>query len=284
MKKLKIIECPRDAMQGWARLIPTEKKVEYINQLLRVGFDTLDFTSFVSHKLIPQMADADRVAEEVNTANSQTKLLAIVLNRRGADEALAHAKIHYLGYAFSVSPTFQKRNANNTPEGSLEDVKYIYDLCKQKGRELVVYLSMAFGNPYGDDYSEKIVANYAEQIAAMGVHTLSLSDTVGLASPAQIERLVKEIVRLFPENEIGVHLHSRLEHWKAKLSAAHDNGIYRFDGAINGYGGCPMAEDELVGNMNTGLMVRYFIKKGYPQNINMAELGKAERMADTVFI
>lgn len=284
MRKLKIIECPRDAMQGWARQIPTGRKIEYINQLLKVGFDTLDFTSFVSHKLIPQMADSATVAEQVDIAGSQTKLLAIVLNRRGADEALAHAKIHYLGYAFSVSPTFQKRNANNTPEGSLEDVKYIYDLCKQKGRELVVYLSMAFGNPYGDDHNEKIVAHYAEQIAATGVHTLSLSDTVGLASPVQIEKLVKEIVRLFPENEIGVHLHSRLEHWKAKLNAAHDNGVYRFDGAINGYGGCPMAEDELVGNMNTGLMVRYFNAKGYPQNIDMAELEKAERMADTVFL
>lgn len=284
MKKLKIIECPRDAMQGWATMIPTDKKIAYINQLLKVGFDTLDFTSFVSHKLIPQMADSQTVADRVDNLGSETKLLAIVLNRRGAEEALLHTKIHYLGYAFSVSPTFQKRNANNTPEGSLEDVKYICDLCRQKNRELIVYLSMAFGNPYKDPYSEKIVAGYAEDIASLGVHTLSLSDTVGLASATQIEKLVKEIVRLFPDNEIGVHLHSRLEHWKDKLNAAYENGIYRFDGAINGYGGCPMAEDELVGNMNTGLMVRYFNEKGYLQNIDVAQLEVAERMADAVFL
>lgn len=271
-------------MQGWAHMIPTEKKIEYINQLLKVGFDTLDFASFVSHKLIPQMADSEIVAERVENEMSQTKLLAIVLNRRGAEEALRHSKIDYLGYAFSVSPTFQKRNANNTPEGSLEDVKYIYEQCRNQGRELIVYLSMAFGNPYGDDYDEKIVVDYAEKLSSVGVHTLSLSDTVGLASPKQIEKLVKEIVRLFPGNEIGVHLHSRLEHWKDKLNAAHDNGIYRFDGAINGLGGCPMAEDELVGNMNTGLMVRYFMSKGYMQNINLDALEEAEKMANRVFL
>lgn len=284
MSELKIIECPRDAMQSWANHIPVEKKIEYINQLLKVGFDTIDFASFVSHKLIPQMADSEEVSEKVNTTTSSTKLLAIVANRRGAEEAFRHPKIYYLGYPYAVSPTFQKRNANKTLRESLDDIKYMYDLCRANGRELVIYLSMAFGNPYGDEWSESIVARAAAQVSSIGIHTISLADTVGLATAGEIEKLVKTIVRLFPENEIGVHLHSRLEHWKDKLNAAHDNGCFRFDGAINGYGGCPMAEDELVGNMNTGLMVRYFKEKGYHQNIDMDELRKAEELADGVFL
>lgn len=284
MEKLKIIECSRDAMQGWAHQISTEQKVRYVNQLLKVGFDTIDFASFVSHKLIPQMSDSHAVADQINITGHESKLLAIVLNKRGAEEALQHQNIHYLGFAYSVSPTFQKRNANNSPEGSFEDIQYIYELCKKAGKELVVYLSMAFGNPYGDSYSDKIVAHAAEKISAIGVNILSLSDTVGLASATQIEKLVKNIIRLFPEKEIGVHLHSRMENWKDKLNAAHDNGCYRFDGAINGYGGCPMAEDELIGNMNTGLMVRYFLQKGYKMNINLDELKIAEQMASEIFL
>lgn len=284
MTQLKIIECPRDAMQGWSNPIPAEKKVKYINQLLKVGFDTIDFASFVSHKLIPQMADSEEVSERIEMGSTESKLLAIVVNRRGAEETLRHSKIFYLGYPYAVSPTFQRRNANKSLAQSFDDIKYMYDLCRSNGKELVIYLSMAFGNPYGDAWNEAIVAKAAEQVARLGIHTISLADTVGLATAGEIERLVKTIVRLFPENEIGVHLHSRLEHWKDKLNAAHDNGCFRFDGAINGYGGCPMAEDELVGNMNTGLMVRYFNEKGYHQNIDLAALKKAEKMADEVFL
>lgn len=284
MNDIKIIECPRDAMQGWERFIPTDEKIRYMNQLLKVGFDTLDFTSFVSHRLIPQMADSDEVAEHVDKSGSNTKLLSVVLNRRGAEDALKHDKIDILGFPLSVSPTFQQRNANSTIPRSLEDVEYIMSLCKDTGKELLVYLSMAFGNPYGDDYSISVVADTAEKVAGLGIHTISLADTVGLASPSQIEGLVKEIIRLFPENEIGIHLHSTIENWQDKLTAAYNSGCDRFDGAIHGFGGCPFAEDELVGNMNTGLMVRYFMERGYLMHIDPEELSKAELMATSIFI
>lgn len=284
MNDIKIIECPRDAMQGWERFIPTDEKIRYMNQLLKVGFDTLDFTSFVSHRLIPQMADSDEVAEHVDKSGSNTKLLSVVLNRRGAEDALKHDKIDILGFPLSVSPTFQQRNANSTIPRSLEDVEYIMSLCKDTGKELLVYLSMAFGNPYGDDYSISVVADTAEKVVGLGIHTISLADTVGLASPSQIEGLVKEIIRLFPENEIGIHLHSTIENWQDKLTAAYNSGCDRFDGAIHGFGGCPFAEDELVGNMNTGLMVRYFMEKGYLTHINMDEMEKAEQKATSIFI
>lgn len=284
MSEIKIIECPRDAMQSWPTLIPTAKKISYINALLKVGFDALDFTSFVSHSLIPQMADSAEVANGVAWQPGDSKLLAIVLNVRGAEDAIGHANIHYLGFPFSVSETFQKRNANSTISKSLRDVKEIYQLCRQHGKELVIYLSMAFGNPYGDPYSEKIVTQAAEMVADAGVHVISLADTVGLATTSQVESLVKKVIRAFPENEIGVHLHSTLENWQDKLSAAHDNGCNRFDGAINGYGGCPMAEDVMVGNMNTGLMVRFFKEKGYLTGIDDAALARCEAMAANIFL
>lgn len=284
MEEIKIVECPRDAMQSWPNIIPTEKKISYINQLSKIGFDTIDFASFVSHKLIPQMADSHDVSDGVDMSDSDSKLLAIILNVRGAEEALRHKNIKYLGFPFSVSPTFQMRNANSTVKDSLEDIKEIYKLCKNQEKELVVYLSMAFGNPYGDAYSEKIVAEAAENIARIGINTISLADTVGLATTKQIEQLVKNIINLFPDNEIGVHLHSTLENWEDKLNAAHENGCFRFDGAINGYGGCPMAEDVLVGNMNTGMMVRFFQRKGYLQNIQEAALKNAEEMATSIFL
>lgn len=284
MHDIKIIECPRDAMQGWPRYIATSSKVGYINQLLKVGFDTIDFASFVSHALIPQMADSDQVAEQVQWQDGDAKLLAIVLNRRGAEEAVRHHHIHYLGFPFSVSETFQQRNANSTIADSLEDIRFIYDLCRDNGKELVVYLSMAFGNPYGDPYNTKIVSAAAESVVEIGVKVLSLADTVGVATPAQIEKLVGKMIRDFPDHEIGVHLHSTLENWKDKLTAAHHNGCNRFDGAINGYGGCPMAEDTLVGNMNTGMMVRFFKEKGYLAHIDEDALEKAEMMAATIFL
>lgn len=284
MRDISIIECPRDAMQGWPTIIPTSRKVAYINQLLKVGFDTIDFASFVSHSLIPQMADSAQVADAVEVQPKDAGLLAIVLNRRGAEDAMKHQRIQYLGFPLSVSETFQKRNANSTIRKSTDDLKYIAALCAAHNKEVVVYLSMAFGNPYGDPYNQNIVAEAAETVAAMGIHTISLADTVGIATASEVELLVGEMVQLFPDNEIGVHLHSTADNWRDKLAAAYDSGCYRFDGAINGYGGCPMAEDALVGNMNTGLMVRFFKEKGLLAHIDMEALEVAEQMAASIFI
>ncbi|MBW7839132.1 MAG: hydroxymethylglutaryl-CoA lyase [Chitinophagaceae bacterium] len=284
MAELKIIECPRDAMQGWGHFIPTEDKIAYLNQLLRVGFDTIDFGSFVSHKAIPQMADTARVVESVDMDDTTSKLLAIVANIRGAEEAMEYSQIRYLGYPFSVSPTFQRRNTNSSVEESFETVVEMHQLARSYGKEVVIYLSMAFGNPYGDEWSEKIVLDFAEQVASAGIHTISLADTVGLATPEEVAILVNETIRYFPDHEIGVHLHSTSENWRDKLSAALDNGCLRFDGAINGYGGCPMSGSDLVGNMNTGNMVGYFEERGYLRTIDDDELQKAEEMASKIFI
>lgn len=282
--RIKIIECPRDAMQGWDNLISTENKIRYIRQLMKIGFDTIDFGSFVSHEAIPQMADTEEVANNLVNEVSQTKLLAIIANYRGAQDAARHANITYLGYPFSVSPTFQMRNANSTIEESYERVREIQQLCVHENKTLVVYLSMAFGNPYGDDYSEAIVIKTAEAIAKMGVQIISLADTVGLATPGQVEDLCKAVIPEFPDHEIGLHLHSTGENRKAKLDAALNQGCRRFDGAILGYGGCPMSGNALVGNMDTGWMVRYFNKEGYMDGINMEALGRAEKTASQIFI
>lgn len=284
MAELKIIECPRDAMQGWGHFIPTKDKISYLNQLLKVGFDTIDFGSFVSHKAIPQMADTAQVVEAIDVEDSRSKLLAIVANLRGAEDAMEYPQIHYLGYPFSVSPTFQRRNTNSSVEESFETVQEIHQLAQSNGKELVIYLSMSFGNPYGDEWSDKLVLQFAERVARIGVHTISLADTVGLATPEEVAILVNETIRYFPDNEIGVHLHSTSDNWRDKLSAALDNGCLRFDGAINGFGGCPMSGSDLVGNMNTGHMVGYFEERGFLRTIDDDELQKAEEMATKIFI
>lgn len=284
MNKIKIIECPRDAMQGWQNFIPTADKVRYLEQLMKVGFDTIDFGSFVSHKAIPQMGDTARVLMAISKKQMGSKLLAIVVNLRGAEEAMAFDEVAYLGYPFSVSPTFQKLNAHSTIEESFDIVKNIHQLCIRHNKKLVVYLSMAFGNPYGDAYSEKNVLETAAQMAKDGIEIISLADTVGLASPDEIGHIVKECVGSFPEHEIGVHLHSTSANWQEKLDAALDNGCYRFDGAIKGFGGCPMSGSDLVGNMDTGNMIRYFQQKGLPIDIDETELRKAEKMATEIFV
>ncbi|HEU5366376.1 MAG TPA: hydroxymethylglutaryl-CoA lyase, partial [Hanamia sp.] len=271
-KQIKLIECPRDAMQGWKNFIPTEKKIAYINQLLKVGFDTIDFGSFVSPKAIPQMADTKEVIEKLNLQNSSTKLLAIIANTRGAQDAAEFEKISYLGFPFSVSSTFQIRNANSTIEESLERVKEIKSICDTNHKELVIYISMAFGNPYGDEYHENIVLEWINKIVGEGVQIISLADTVGLAQPSQIASLAKKTISTFPEIETGVHLHSTSLNWKEKVDAALQNGCLRFDGALKGIGGCPMANNELVGNMNSELMIPYFKERGFLQNINEDEL------------
>jgi hydroxymethylglutaryl-CoA lyase len=283
MKNVKLIECPRDAMQGWKHFIPTEEKISYLNQLLKVGFDTLDFGSFVSPKHIPQMADTKEVIGQINLQNTKTKLLAIIANTRGAEEAAAFQPIDYLGFPFSISPTFQKRNTNRTIEESFQTVIELKNICDKKNKQPVIYISMAFGNPYGDEYDEEIVLHWIGKLAGEGIQIISLADTVGLAGPLQIASLIKNVIASFPKIETGVHLHSTETKWKEKIDAALQNGCIRFDGALKGAGGCPMAEDKLVGNMNSELMIPYFEELGILKNINQEELQKAIQMASKIF-
>ena len=281
---VKVIECPRDAMQGWSHFIPTGDKIAYLNKLLTVGFDTIDFGSFVSPKAIPQMRDTREVLAGLDLESSESKLLAIVANLRGAEEAAQFEAIDYLGYPFSVSETFQLRNANATILQSLETVKKIKEVCESANKKLVVYISMAFGNPYGDAYSPQIVYEWVNKLAATGIDVISLADTVGLAAPSQVFELVDYLVRLMPGQELGAHLHSGPDNWQEKLQAAMDGGCRRFDGALRGIGGCPMAGDELVGNMNTEWMLQYFAQKGLATNINQTALEAASEMAVKVFL
>ena len=281
---LKLIECPRDAMQGWTHFIPTAKKIEYINALLEVGFDTLDFGSFVSPKAIPQMSDTAAVIEQLEWQNSRSKLLAIVANQRGAEAAVGYEGIHYLGFPFSVSETFQQMNTNSGIAESLIRVAEIQELCLKNNKELVVYISMGFGNPYGDAYDEGIVFDWADQLAAMGIGIISLADTVGLASPDQVKRMTAYLIKALPGTEIGVHLHSTALNWQEKLDAAREASCTRFDGALKGIGGCPMAGNDLVGNMDTELMIPYFKKLNLLDGINEAALKIASQMAAEIFV
>ncbi|HMK26794.1 MAG TPA: hydroxymethylglutaryl-CoA lyase [Chitinophagaceae bacterium] len=286
---VKLIECPRDAMQGWKSFIPTEKKIEYINSLLRVGFDTIDFGSFVSPKAIPQMADTAEVVRSLDPIAigfgvASTKLLAIVANLRGAEEASVFDQISYLGFPFSVSETFQLRNTNSSIEQSLGRVEEIQNLCIKTGKELVVYLSMGFGNPYGDRYSEEIVFEWVNKLVAMDIGIISLADTVGVATPEQVYDMTEYLVDSLPGTEIGVHLHSTPGNRKEKLEAAVKAGCKRFDGALKGIGGCPMADDELVGNMNSELMIDYFEANALIRGLNKEALQESLRIAGEIFI
>ncbi len=281
---VQLIECPRDAMQGWKNLIPAQRKIQYINALSRVGFHTLDMGSFVSPTLIPQMADTSEVVTGIETDGSPSALLTIVANTRGAETAVKFSRISYLGFPFSVSPTFQQRNTNSSPQESLLRVRDIQSICSAAGKKLVVYMSMGFGNPYGDPYNEQILSSWMEKIAELGIDIISIADTVGLATPLQVSGTVSGILPLFPGITIGVHLHSRQEDMLDKLDAAYAAGCRRFDGAINGIGGCPMADDDLVGNMDTVRMVQYFRDKGQCMDINMAALEECRQMATEIFI
>jgi hydroxymethylglutaryl-CoA lyase len=281
---IKLVECPRDAMQGWRHFIPTAKKIEYINSLLEVGFDSIDFGSFVSPKAIPQMADTSEVIRNLELGVSKTKLLAIVANLRGAEEAVVYDKISYLGFPFSVSETFQQRNANSSISASLERVENIQELCIKNKKQLVVYISMGFGNPYGDPYSEEIVFEWVNKITALGIRIISLADTVGLAKPEQVFTITDYLVKKLPEHEIGVHLHSSPLNWKAKLDAALKAGCKRFDGALKGIGGCPMADDELVGNMDSERMVPYFEERGLLSTLNKEALQRSSILAAQIFV
>lgn len=279
-----IIECPRDAMQGWKRFIPTQQKIEYINALLEVGFNTIDFGSFVSPKAVPQMSDTKEVVAGLKMENTKPKLLAVVANPRGAEEALAFEQISYLGYPFSISPTFQQRNANSTIAESFERVKQIQELCRRHNRELVIYLSMAFGNPYGDAYDEEILWQWAGAMVALDIKIISLADTVGLATPEQISFALYQLIPKYPETVIGVHLHSPAENWKEKTEAAYKAGCRRFDGALKGIGGCPMAKDELVGNVATERLLSYFNEQGAAPKIDEVALARCLRLAGEIFV
>jgi hydroxymethylglutaryl-CoA lyase len=281
---IKIIECPRDAMQGWKNFIPTEKKIEYINSLLEIGFDTIDFGSFVSPKAIPQMADTKEVLEGLKFSITRSKLLAIVANVRGAEEASAHNEITYLGFPFSVSETFQQRNTNSSIEESLKRVEEIQNVCIKRRKQLVIYISMGFGNPYGDMYSDEIVFSWVSKIIELGIKTISLADTVGLAKPEQVYSMTKYLIKQLPQVEMGVHLHSRPDNWKEKLDAAVNAGCKRFDGALKGFGGCPMANDDLVGNMRTEWMIDLFKKKELLNDLNEDALAKSLQLASEVFV
>jgi len=283
-ERVKLIECPRDAMQGWKNFIPTQKKIEYINSLLQVGFDTIDFGSFVSPKAIPQMADTRDVISKIQIQNSKTSLLAIVANLRGAEEACEFDPINFLGYPFSVSETFQQRNTNSSIEQSLGRVEEIQNLCVKTGRQLVIYISMGFGNPYGDPYDEEIVFEWVNRMVGMDIGIVSLADTVGLATDDQVFDMTSYLVETLPGIEIGVHLHSTSSNWQEKLEAAVNAGCKRFDGALKGIGGCPMADDELVGNMNSELMITYLTERGLLSELNEDALNESLRIAGEIFI
>lgn len=279
---MKIIECPRDAMQGIDAFIPTENKIRYINQLLKVGFDTVDFGSFVSPKAVPQMRDTAVVLEGLQLEKSVSKLLAIVVNKRGADEAAAFNKISSLGFPLSISETFQQRNTKKSIVEALNELESIRDICEKNNKELVVYISMGFGNPYGDPYSADIVAQFCSILETMAVSTISLADTVGAAEPDQISSLFSMIKTSFQNLDFGVHLHSNPMKAHLKIEAAYDAGCRRFDGAIKGFGGCPFAEDELVGNIPTEAIVSFLNEKESLQ-IDKDEFSKSMSFADAVF-
>lgn len=281
---LKIIECPRDAMQGFPHPISTADKVRYLNELLKIGFDTLDFGSFVSPKAIPQMADTKEVLAQLDLSTTNTKLLAIVANKRGAEEACAYPQISYLGYPFSVSETFQLRNTQKTIEESLVLVAEMQQLCRENNKKLVVYLSMGFGNPYGDEWSEEIVAKWTEKMVEMGVEIISLADTVGSADETVIHNLFSTLIPRFPAIEFGAHFHSLPSDSKAKLQAAYNSGCRRFDGAIRGIGGCPFAADDLVGNTATETLLEFCQENEIELSFDKQAFAKSWEMAAGVFV
>ncbi|ATA75815.1 hydroxymethylglutaryl-CoA lyase [Capnocytophaga canis] len=268
-KHIKIIECPRDAMQGLKDFIATEKKVDYIQSLLNIGFDTIDFGSFVSPKAIPQMADTAQVLEKLDLSDTKSKLLAIIANERGADDAAKYPQIDYLGYPFSISENFQMRNTHKTIAESLTTLDYVKNKTEKSGKELVVYVSMGFGNPYGDPWNEEIVEHWVEKLIEKDIRIISLSDTIGSAEGETIKKLFTYLIPKYPTVEFGAHFHTSPNDWHEKVDNAYRSGCMRFDGAIRGYGGCPMAKDELVGNMPTEKLISYFQKQQMPIGLNL---------------
>lgn len=282
--KVKIIECPRDAMQGLKDFIPTEKKIQYIQALLRVGFDTIDFGSFVSAKVIPQMQDTAEVLQSLDLSQTQSKLLAIVASSRGAEDAAQHQTIDYLGFPFSISENFQMRNTHKTIAESVVALQEILEIAQKNNKEVVTYLSMGFGNPYGDPWNVDIVGEWSERLAQMGVKIISLSDTIGSSTPEVIDYLFSHLIPQYPYIEFGAHLHTTPNKWFEKLDAAYQAGCRRFDGAIQGFGGCPMAKDDLVGNMPTEKLLSYFTSKKVDANLNALSFESAYNEASKIFL
>lgn len=283
MNTVKVIECPRDAMQGLSQMIPAKTKAGYINDLLKVGFDTIDFGSFVSPKAIPQLKDTAEVISMLDRTDSQTKLLAIVANVRGAEEALTHPEIDYLGFPFSISETFQQRNTNSSITESLQTVETIQGLCVHHNKKLVVYISMAFGNPYGDPWDTTIAMYWVQQMNNLGITTIAMSDTVGMAKEHDIHSMFTALIPEFLSIEFGAHLHCRPDNWHSKTAAAYEAGCRRFDSAIQGYGGCPMAEDELVGNLPTEKLLQFLAESGADTTISQQAFSNAFNRSVSVF-
>ncbi len=278
---IKIIECPRDAMQGLEWFVPTQTKIEYVNALLKVGYHTLDCGSFVSPKAIPQMRDTQKVLDSIDESDS--RLSVIVANKRGIEDAVKHERVDYLGFPFSVSETFQQRNTNSSVADSLEVVKYLVDHAGEHNKEVVIYISMGFGNNYGDYWGPEIVEEWVGKIADLGVDSFSISDTVGVSNADSIQSVFKQLNASFPNPEFGAHFHTRADDWEEKVDAAWRNGCRRFDGAIKGFGGCPMAEDHLVGNMPTENLIQYLDHNGVSHGLDVKRFNDAMKMANNIF-
>ena len=281
---IKITECPRDAMQGIHDFIPTNVKAQYINLLLQVGFDTIDFGSFVSPKAIPQLQDTADVLKKLDLTNTKSKLLAIIANYRGAEDAVKYEEIFYLGYPFSISETFQLRNTNSTIEQAFETLRRINELCYKNNKQLLVYLSMGFGNPYGDEWNTNIIEYWAEKIIGEGIKHIALADTIGIADAEQIGNIYPNLCRLFPGIEFGIHLHSTPDTWQPKIAAAYQSGCKRFDTALKGYGGCPMAKDDLTGNIATEKLLAYLKTQNKPTGLNMGKFQEAMEYSERIFV
>lgn len=278
-----MIECPRDAMQGIHEFIPTSIKADYINRLLKVGYDTIDFGSFVSPKAIPQLRDTSEVLSALDLSSTSSKLLAIIANLRGGEDAVKFDEIKYLGFPFSISETFQQRNTNSSIEQSLKTVENLQRLCSNNHKELVVYISMAFGNPYGDKWNEEIAFNWVNSIQQLGVKIVALSDTVGVATPKAINSIFSHLIPALPSVEFGAHLHCTADNWKQKVDAAFSAGCRRFDSAIKGLGGCPMAEDDLVGNLASESLLSFLNEKKVIIDLDTAAFAEAMLFSDLVF-
>lgn len=280
---MKIIECPRDAMQGLLEFIPTVNKIRYLNQLMKAGFDTIDFGSFVSAKSIPQLRDTAEVIQHLAMGNSTTKLLAIVANTRGALEASTYEAIMYLGFPLSLSETFQQRNTNKSIGEALNILEEIKTICVNSNKKLVTYISMGFGNPYGDPYDVSMVLDFVDILKTLGSDIISVADTIGVSTSESIRYLFTSLSSHYPTLEIGAHLHSTPQTAMEKIEAAYQSGCKRFDGAIHGFGGCPMANDDLVGNLATENILTYLENQGIKTGINENELAEAMRIADEIF-
>ncbi|MGO4877108.1 hydroxymethylglutaryl-CoA lyase [Pedobacter psychrotolerans] len=283
LKNIKLVECPRDAMQGLHHFVPTELKSAYLNLLLQVGFDTLDFGSFVSPKAIPQMADTQQVLENLDLSLTSTKLLAIVANLRGVESAVQHQAIDYLGFPFSISETFQQRNTNSSIEQSLSTVEDMLALCAKNNKKAVVYLSMGFGNPYGDEWNDEIVEKWTDILVDKGVGIISLADTVGISTPEKINHILPKLISRFSNIEIGIHLHSTPAERFEKIEAAYHSGVKRIDSALKGFGGCPMAADDLTGNIATEDVIAYLNDKGENLNLSMDKWNEAMVLSGKIF-